>query len=412
MSRSTGSGLLIALALAACTPAGPVSRRPLAGLPRVEPVIRVGVSVDTAAASVSAPGGFSMLVADSSLGHARAGVHWTFHADGSGRVVGRGPGGSIGPVDSELDVRPRDGDVVIDGHPYRGGAVILSAGPGRVTVVNTVALERYLPSVVAAEMPPLAMEALKAQAVAARTYAIANLGERASLGFDVFAGVQDQMYGGIRRENAMADLAVRETRGQIVTYGGAPILAYYHSTCGGRTADISQVWRHAPEPYLRSVSDARPGGGYYCDASPRFRWHESWSGARLTRMLTRTLAGFFGLPRSSIGPIHDVVVEGHTTSGRVAVLRVDAGERHFRIRGDSIRWILKPSPNRILNSDLFELTEDTANGRITSLSLNGRGWGHGVGMCQMGAIGRARAGQNYRHILSTYYPGTRLTRLY
>lgn len=265
-----------------------------------------------------------------------------------------------------------------------------------------------MPLEIGAGRPQQEIEAVKAQAIAARTYAIRQLGRREDLGFDYYGTVLDQAYGGADVDDPVATKAVEDTRGVIVTYRGEPIEAYYHSTCGGRTAALEEVWSGDPQPYLRSVSDARPGGGYYCEASSRFRWTEEWDEAELLETLT------VGLQGRGFGPIHrvqSIEVDGRTESGRAAelVIRTDAGEA--RVRGDSIRWVLRPEPGRLLNSTLIEL-EPRGGDHVTGLTVHGSGWGHGIGMCQTGALGRARDGSGYREILSTYYPGTRLVRLY
>ncbi len=413
--------LVLSLALAAaCTPAGPkpsrgpggVTRAP--GLPAEQPVVRVGLLVDTTEVEVDADASYTLSSGDSRLASARSGERWTFASDASGSLVGHSDrGGRIGPVQGPIAIAVQgDAPLRIGEHPYHGSALIVAAEPGHVTAVNVVDLERYLLGVVPSEIPPIAVEAVKAQAVAARTYAIGNLGSRDQLGFDFFATVADQVYGGVAREDTMASRAVRETRGEIITYGGAPILAYYHSTCGGRTAAIDQVWRRPPQPYLQSVSDAKPGGGYYCDISSRFDWHEQWTADALDRIVGRVLASQFGVTPGAARPVTAIEVESRTTSGRVGVLRLEAGGRTYRVRGDSIRWILRPEESRILNSILFDITSEHRGGSVRGLRVDGHGWGHGIGMCQMGAIGRAKAGQSYRQILRTYYTGTEIARLY
>ncbi len=415
------AGLALVLGAAgACTPAGPKPSRttPAArtapALPAREPTVRVGVAPDTTRVTVSATSPFRIEAGGASIARSAADVPWTFSADADGRIRGTSDeGGAVGPVEGPVVVRAEEGaNVRIGGHEYRGTALVRSAGDGRVTGVNVLDLEAYLLGVVPSEIPSLAIEAVKAQAVAARTYALGNWGSRSTQGFDFYATVADQVYGGVEREDPMAARAVRETRGEIVTYGGAPILAYYHSTCGGRTAAIEQVWNRPPQPYLRSVSDAKPGSGYYCDISHRFDWQEAWSADLLRTVVAPQLAAYFGVSTADVAPIEDVEVEARTTSGRVGTLRIRAGGRDWRVHGDSIRWILRPAADRILNSVLFDVQQERSAGRVTRLVVNGHGWGHGIGMCQMGAIGRAQAGQSYRQILQAYYSGTEVTRLY
>jgi stage II sporulation protein D len=244
---------------------------------------------------------------------------------------------------------------------------------------------------------------------------VRHLGSRQTLGFDVYATIADQVYGGISKEDPLASRAVRETAGEIVAYQGAPILAYYHSTCGGRTAAIEEVWEAAPVPYLKSVSDEVPGakGRYYCESSNRFRWDTSWSGAELRETLVRTLAARAGgsePPR--IGRVSGIEVRGWTPSRRAKSLHISTDAGRYEVPGDSIRWILEVEPGRGLNSTLFVLDAEAAGGVVTALRARGGGWGHGIGMCQVGALGRARAGQSYRQILAAYYQNTEIARVY
>jgi stage II sporulation protein D len=383
----------------------------------------VGIAVGVAQIEVSAPSAFEIAVPTTGETiRAAAREAWTFNATSNGQVEGRGPGGKrIGPAATMIRVQTpgRDGQVLIGGKPYRGGALIRAAGAGRVTAINIVDLEEYLLGVVPLEIGvrPLAeLEAVKAQAVAARTYAVRHLGSRESLGFDFYATVADQVYGGLASEDPATTRAVRETAGEIVTYQGTPILAYYHSTCGGHTAAIEEVWGHRmPVPYLKSVSDEVGGkkGSYYCESSNRFRWDVSWTGAELRETLARTLAARAGRTEGGRTPrVEGVEVSGRTRSGRAKSLLLNTAGRRFEIPGDSIRWVLEVEPGRGLNSTLFVLDTEKGAGEVTALRARGGGWGHGVGMCQVGALGRARAGQNYRQILTTYYQQTEVRRIY
>jgi stage II sporulation protein D len=164
---------------------------------------------------------------------------------------------------------------MIGERPYRGTVLLQATANGRLTAVNLVDMEGYLLGVVPREIGRVdedLLEAAKAQAIAARTYAIAHLGRREALGFDVYATVQDQVYGGVIDEHEPVSRAVRETRGEILVYDGRPIEAYYHSTCAGQTAAIEEVWNDSPRPYLRSVVDVNPETGVAFDHfSNRFR---------------------------------------------------------------------------------------------------------------------------------------------
>jgi stage II sporulation protein D len=163
------------------------------------------------------------------------------------------------------------------------------------------------------------------------------------------------------------------------------------------------------EPHLQRVSDRIPGSDrYYCDVAPRFRWTRTLDGETIDRAMDTYLRRYARSGTGPVGQVRGMRVDGVTASGRVAALVVETADGTFRVRGNDTRWVLRPPNGEILNSTYFSLAPRTENGRVQSVTITGTGYGHGVGMCQWGAIGRARAGQNFREILSTYYPGTTL----
>ena len=418
------AALMCAAALSACTPGERVPtgppQPPAAGLPSDEPRVRIGIVVDSSTATVGASTGFAIRVAGGDqVARGGAGETWTFSADAQGRLSARGPSGVVRPRAASLRVIPdAPGGLTINGRQYRGEALILPRSGGLVSALNVVDLEAYLLGVVPREigrLPASQIEAMKAQAVAARTYAIGNLGGRETLGFDFYATVMDQVYGGVADEDSIVSRAVRETAGEIVTYNGAPILAYYSSTCGGRTAAIEDSWTNRqPLPYLRSVSDRIPGTDeYYCSTSSRFDWTTRWTRAQLLDVLGETLRAHTRGAVQAVGRVDDVRIVDRNASGR-ATVELTADGREYTLRGDSIRWVLRPQPGpAILNSSLLHdiAVERGADG-VSSMEIRGGGWGHAIGMCQVGAMGRARAGHSYSEILRAYYTGVEVRRLY
>jgi stage II sporulation protein D len=421
--RRSGVWLAWVVVAGGCTVAGPsptdprlpeVPRAPaIPGVvPGVEPDLRVGLLVGVDTARVESTGAVEVVDEGGRLlARLRTGGGWT---------VRRTPGGV--EAEGQETVRARellvfrptdDGLIRVDGRAYRG-AVLLRQGTRGVTVVNVLDLETYLLGVVPREIgagrPAEEVDAVKAQAIAARTYAIRHLRRRADLGFDLYATVMDQAYGGADVEDPVSTRAVQDTRGQILVYRGEPIEAYYHSTCGGRTAALEEVWPGEPRPYLRSVSDARPGGGWYCETSNRFRWTERWNREELAAALSRGLRER-GAAEAAVTRVDYLRLSGRTPSGRAETLVMGTNLGEHRVRGDSVRWMLRPDPDRILNSTAIAL-EVHGRGEVEDLVVQGQGWGHGIGMCQVGALGRARDGHSYRDILSTYYPGTDIVRLY
>ena len=405
-----------AAVLAAGCSRGPAPVTILAEMPE----IRVGIVVDRDSSAVGATGQFRVLGPDGAiLGVVDGGRSWRAEAgDGEGRIRFTRPDRPEPiVVAAPVTVRTERADdyVTIDGRRYRGEAVVQRGSTG-ITVVDRVQLELYLPSVVSQELgfrAPSDREAVMAQAVAARTYAMRFRGRRTALGFDVFPTDADQVYGGVDAELPEITDATRRTAGWIVTYRGEPIQALFHSTCGWSTEAANQVFQNREEvPYLRAVSD-RFGGGrtdYYCAISPKFRWREEWDGAAINAVLSQTLAQSNG--GANLGRVTDLRVSKTTPTGRVAELVVTTTGGDIVVPLARVREVLRPAPDRQLLSTLFQLQVERQGGELVRVVAAGAGYGHGVGMCQFGAVGRARAGWDFRRILAAYYPGTKVERIY
>jgi stage II sporulation protein D len=376
-----------------------------------EPLIRVGVRVGVGSATVAAPGGLALSDAQTgrALGRVEGGKDLEVRRDGGALGIAGDGLETSGPVFA-LRVDP-EGTVTVDGEPYRGRLELIAVEDSGVSVVNVLPIEEYLLGVVPLEIGPRGpaeIAAVEAQAVAARTYAIAHLGGHEEMGFDVFATVEDQVYGGVAVERDEATAAVRSTSGRILTSDGLPIRAYYHSTCGGRTAPVEEVMDRPGAPYLRSVADTAPDGSAWCAISPRFRWTETWFPEELNGRVRDELARMFGTEPGRIGPLERVRITERTGGGRVRAVSFAGPRAELAVERLDIRFALRDAAGRILGSTDFEIAP-RADG---ALELHGRGYGHGAGMCQWGAIARARAGQTYGEILAAYYPGAELTRVY
>jgi stage II sporulation protein D len=224
--------------------------------------------------------------------------------------------------------------------------------------------------------------------------------------------VADQVYAGSGSETPEGREAVALTRGQILSYGGAPIDAFYYSTCGGQTADGTEAFRAASRPYLRSFADVDEHGEAYCRISPRYRWREEWTGNALRTTLRRTLPVTLGVGAERATEVRDIWVAQRTGSGRVGRLGITLRADQVMVDGPVVRQVLRPASGELLRSSAFTLIASRAGQEITRLVADGSGAGHGVGMCQWGAVGRARAGQDYQRILAAYFPGATLQRIY
>ncbi len=386
---------------------------PAAAPATVSPRLRVGLFTAIARPTFASASG--LIIRDP-----EEGVLWT-----------TAPGSSVSVLLSNGQVTVRDGDraasrrllqlipadsagsVIVNERGYRG-EIVVSPGPDGVQVVNVVSLEEYLPSVVGSEMgrrPIEDLAALEAQAVAARTYTLRNLERHADQGFDLTADIAAQVYGGVASEMPLANLAVERTRGEIITRDGVPIDAFYSSTCGGHTEASGEVFVGGDRIYLPAQPDIAPDGTAWCAISPSYQWRESWSGAELAAILRRTLAAE-RLPTTRATDLRETRVLDRTASGRIARLELIGTGGRTVLNGSAIRRVLAPVRGGLLRSSDFTLQIGREGGRIARLEATGRGNGHGVGMCQWGAIGRSRAGQDYVEILMSYYPGTEIRQAY
>lgn len=399
--------------------------QPRAPQPVAEPELRIGLAVGAANASVGGAQGGELFVSEAAsgtpVGSVPAGGRWVVRpdsADPSRLRLMRPDSTWTEPLRGIAVVNVTENRFVIaNGRRYRG-RINITSGRGGLTVVNRLNVESYVAGVVGPEIGPRRSDeagAVLAQAVVSRSFAIRNRGRWETFGFDAYADTRDQVYLGVAVETVQVWDAVRRTAGQVLTYNGEVIEAFFHSTCGFSTAGVDEAFGTArTRPYLRPVSDDRGGGQYYCDISPRFRWREEWDGSKLRAILSRTLPTVTPLSGDGLQRITDVSVSRKTRSGRVGELRIVFERGDIRIPGSDVRTVLRPSADaeRLLSSAAFQLTVTKVNGEVTRVVAAGGGAGHGVGMCQWGAIGRARAGQDYRSILTTYFPGTKIEKIY
>jgi stage II sporulation protein D len=317
---------------------------------------------------------------------------------------------------SQVSFIPRSNDqwLYLNGKPYRGVLEIDCISDAKpLLVLNVVNVEDYLKGVVPAEigrLSPDETEALKAQAVASRTYALFQVSQNRDRKYDLEATVMDQTYSGVAAEDQQTNRAIQLTRGQVLTYKGKLICSYYSTNCGGRTEYVEKVWDKPPEPYLIPVDDDT-----FCLWSKNYNWEERWSEHALENNIRTFLDSAQTFAGKKCGTLLDLKIKERSPSGRVEWLDVVTDEDTFPLRADKIRWALRKGngSNSILPSTNFDLEivrgEDNA---IKQVIARGRGNGHGVGMCQAGAVGMARAGYSYRDILSHYYTGVKITQCY
>lgn len=372
------SSLLCSLGLVA-TPAGQAAQ---------SNAVRVGIAVNQHQVTVSASKPAVFLDGSKVLAEVKPFQPWRASL-GAGGIVVQGPKGEkLGPS-LRLTLSPRfNGDqiplVLIDQKWYRGEVDLIRAAGG-VTAINRLPMQDYLYGVVPAEMPTSwPLEALKAQAVAARTYTVTSLGKEADKGYDLCNTVHCHVYGGAGVERSRSNQAVAETEGEILTWGGKPIIAYYHSSSGGYTDSGEEVWKR-PLPYIQAVKD-------FDHESPKFVWNQHFNGSQLRAGLRKM--------GQDVGVVQSVQAVARTKVGRVTSLKLAGPEGSAVV--DAYQYRLAVG----LNSTFFNVGLNQG-----VFQFAGRGWGHGLGMSQWGARGMAKQGYSHQQILSHYYAGIQVAQL-
>lgn len=293
---------------------------------------------------------------------------------------------------------------------YRG-AVEIRLDPDGLRLINLVSLEAYLYGVLPAEMPSrFPEEALKAQAVLARSYALFQRNIRKphqALGYDICDEQHCQVYGGVALEDPQTAKAIDATRGQFLTYSGQPVHAVYSSNCGGHSQSGDEIgWGHVS--YWKGSSDRsdnKESGDtktYFCGPSVYTEGVKSeWVRIAFVEDVLEKVRR-----KKDMGTIDSLKISQQGPSGRAIELTIQGSCRTWVIRDESeIRRVLGIAP---LRSTLFTVETVSRNHRPAYFLIQGRGWGHGVGFCQSGGAGRAQTGQTFNEILEHYFPGTHI----
>ena len=317
-------------------------------------------------------------------------------------------------VAGALSLETGSGEVAWGQKTYRG-VLTLVPTDSAILIVNRVDVEEYLRGVLPLEIGARQTSdhaAVEAQAVAARSFTYTRMLAGGSREFDVRATESDQVYGGIGAETFWGDLAVAATAGWVLSYRGQVVTAPYHSACGGRTALPSETWRGGQDGYLRSVSDTSSRTGRpWCDISPRAQWERRISIGDLAGSIERYAGSYTTVPAGAAASIRDARIEGRTANGRARTLVIATSSGDITLRANDIRYVLRPVGAELLPSTAISISPERGpSGALAAVVVRGRGNGHGVGLCQWGAIARARAGDDFRAILKAYYPGADLTR--
>lgn len=365
--------------------------------------LRIGVAVAQKQADITIPSG--TLFVETSEGKKEIGhfENTTFKtkAENNGISLYSSDGKLIGNYSGKILLEDNIAPISINGKKYRGGMEIIinPADNSTLTVINDVMAEDYLRGVVPSESSASwPVESLKAQALAARTYAIANWKRRESLGFDLMATTSDQVYNGLGVEQASTDQAIKETNGQVILYNGKPINALFFASSGGHTDSALEVW-NIDLPYIQGVKD-------FDQNAPKYKWTKNVTNASVQDALKQ-----MGI---KIGEIKSIEPTEFTTFKRVKKIKftgtdgtvvVDSNKFRFALGLNSTLWTVTPS-----NDKKFSFLKLQTIPK--SFSFNGGGWGHGLGMSQWGARQMALDGKTGNEIIKHYYTGVEIGNLY
>ena len=354
------------------------------------PDLRVGLASGRASLTITPAGGKATVQTGSSktitlAANTAAAIRWQDGVFLVGREKLRG---------EVLVIRPaaKAGELSLDGRRYCGALELRHKGGG-LTAVNIVPVDGYLRSVVPEEMPvDWPAEAIKAQSVAARSFALASRGRHAGEGYDLCTTTHCQLYTGTAAEKSASNAAIKATRGEVLTYGGKPIEALFHTDSGGMTENSEAVWG-SHVPYLRAAKDT---------PAKTMPWTKTISRADLERKLAAKGHDIGKVRSIALSPLAiGRAAKDRTASGRVKTMTVKGTKGTATLSGTTWRSLLG------LKSTLFDakLAKDM-------VTFTGYGSGHGLGISQWGAERMAAKGKSYADILHHYYTGTTLQQLY
>jgi stage II sporulation protein D len=292
---------------------------------------------------------------------------------------------------SEIEIIPKEESsrILVNNKEYRGN-IFLNLVNGKISVINELDVEEYLygvlPKEVVASWPE---ESLRAQAVISRTFALRSLHLHAKEGFNLCNTTHCQVYGGVDSENENTNRAVNETRGEVLFYNGKLASTFFHSSCGGHTENIEEVWGGKAPEYLKGRS-VKYSNGYKADY-----WKNKVSKDFIMRRLSEN--GY------DIGSIENIKMIGKTDSGRTKILKIYGEKQTIELNAAKFRVLVDPWH---IKSTLFEEISEKGD----SFEFSGLGWGHGVGLCQESAKNMADKGYDYEKILKYFYSGTYLAK--
>jgi stage II sporulation protein D len=361
---------------------------PLTAQKLPETVVKIGIALKIKAFNLNCDGDYTVEEAKSGVAKdIESNYNYTVKVDGESLFIG------AMKYQLPLNIQPKHpgGKVKVNAKKYRGSLEVVLKD-GCINVINVVSVDDYLYGVLPREVDPgWEMEALKAQAVVSRTFLLKNLKKHEMDGFDLCDSVHCQVYGGADSEKDNTSRAVEETRDVVMVFDGQLADGIFHACCAGHTENPNDVWSwdSAAPKYLRGVKCK------FCKSSPHYKWERDLSMELLTRHLIK--AGY------DTKQIKKIERGSKTGSGRIKNIKVKCAAGTVVIPINKFRLAVGPDIIRSSYIDSISIK----NSRVV---FKGKGWGHGVGMCQWGAKVMADKKYNYKEILNYYYPGTKVER--
>ena len=354
------------------------------GYAETQEIIRVAIITDASKVKLAVRSAYQILALNTNEELFKGRRLW--HA----RVIPTDTGIRIGKLDFKMygvRVQPaRSPAIYLNSRKFRGAIDIIRQPDKKLLVINHLSVEEYVAGVLYHEVAPWwPMEALKAQAIVARTFALYHAKVNADKDYDLLSTTYSQVYGGKTSERGRTSKAVRLTRNKVLTYQNRLFPTFYHATCAGYTENAASLWNI-------NITPLKGRECQFCRRSPHFRWEKKISIRDIERALIE--AGF------KVGSIESIRIVDRNISGRITDLEIISSGGRVKISGNRFRLAVGPEIIRSTNFDL----------KIKKRQVNftGYGWGHGVGMCQWGAFFMARKGFNAEQILGFYYPESKI----
>lgn len=369
----------------------------------VKDQIRVLLNEEQKSVSLKVQGTYNFISDNEATGKLKKGDDLKFQIN-SGGVNVKFNSRDLDGITFLLQPTDSQSTIIFSGKKYVGDFLVVYSDNNKLLVINRLPVNDYLLGVLPAEMAvklnqPERLEALKAFAVCARTFAEMKKA-KGNTYFDIVDDVRDQVFEGFGKFTELDNNAVTETSHEVLRYKEKLAEVFYHSACGGMLEDPANVFSGKVDDYLVSKKDGDENPN--CEISPTFYWKETYTQSELLKLLKAK-----NLLSKKQRVIKDIEISEVFTSGRVKELRISFDNADdIILKALEVRnFFTRKDTKGILRSSLFTISKEIAKGELKKVTLNGKGNGHGVGLCQWGAMNLSSKGKNYHEILDFYFHG-------